>query len=244
MAKPKLAWSHQPLKPVRLHGENARSSPGAGPGGHPSPDTSPPPSGLPRADLMARWGWWSVASKRQRDSHGRGTTNPFVLQCSSYWKGCSREEDEAIAEELFFGRTIRDKSGKAKKEYPVQDSKRERSAKEALIRLLTYDCGIAGNEILGLARRDAGGELFVYVARGSVALNSVADLLGRWRRHPKRQAGLIPVIRLENGTYPSKKFGGFKPKPLLSITDWVTKDGNPPPPPPSLSTEMNDSLDF
>jgi hypothetical protein len=81
-----------------------------------------------------------------------------------------------------------------------------------------------------------GGELFVYVARGSVALNSVADLLGRWRRHPKRQAGLIPVIRLENGTYPSKKFGGFKPKPLLLIFDWVTKDGSPQPPP--LSTEI------
>src|SRR5262249_29874337 len=95
-----------------------------------------------------------------------------------------------------------------------------------------------------LARRDAGGELFVYVARGPVALNSVADLLGRWRRTPKRQSGLIPVIRLENGTYPSKKFGGFKPKPLLVIVGWVTKDGNPRPPPPPLSTEMNDSLDF
>jgi hypothetical protein len=96
-----------------------------------------------------------------------------------------------------------------------------------------------------LGRRDAGGELFVYVARGSVALNAVADLLGRWRHHPKRQAGLIPVIRLESGTYPSKKFGGFKPKPLFVIVGWVTKHGNPPPPPPPpLSTEMNDSLDF
>ena len=75
-----------------------------------------------------------------------------------------------------------------------------------------------------------------------IALNAVADLLGRYRRHPKRQAGLIPVIRLESGTYPSKKFGGFKPKPLFVVVGWVTKDGNPPPPP--LSTEMNDSLDF
>jgi hypothetical protein len=98
--------------------------------------------------------------------------------------------------------------------------------------------------VISLARRDAGGELFVYVARGSVALNSVADLLGRWRRHPKRRAGLIPVLRLENGTYPSKKFGGLKPKPLLSIIGWVTKDGSPLPPPPPLSAEMNDSLDF
>jgi hypothetical protein len=95
-----------------------------------------------------------------------------------------------------------------------------------------------------LARRDAGGELFVYVARGQVALNAVADLLGRYRRHPKRQAGLIPVVRLESGTYPSKKFGGFKPKLVFVIVGWVTKDGNPPPPPPPLATEMNDSLDF
>jgi hypothetical protein len=95
-----------------------------------------------------------------------------------------------------------------------------------------------------LARRDAGGELFIYVARGSVALNSVVDLLGRWRRHPKRRADLIPVIALENGTYPSKKFGGFKPKPLFVFVDWVTKDGNPPPPPPPLGSEMNDGLEF
>jgi hypothetical protein len=115
-----------------------------------------------------------------------------------------------------------------------------------------WPCGLDGNPedpwkeqmAIPLARRDAGGELFVYVARGSVALNAVADLLGRWRRHPKRQAGLIPVIALQNGTYPSKKFGGFKPKPVLPIVGWVTKDGNPPSPPPPLSAEMNDSLDF
>lgn len=52
------------------------------------------------------------------------------------------------------------------------------------------------------------------------------------------------MIRLLSGTYPSKRFGGYKPKPLLPIVDWVKKDGNPPPPPPPLSTEMNDSLDF
>jgi hypothetical protein len=52
------------------------------------------------------------------------------------------------------------------------------------------------------------------------------------------------VIQLGNGTYPSKKYGGFKPKPLLLIIDWVTKSGSPPLPPPSFSSEINDRVDF
>jgi hypothetical protein len=95
-----------------------------------------------------------------------------------------------------------------------------------------------------MARHDSGGELFVYVARGPVAMNSVSDLLGRWRHHPKRQAGLIPVVRIENGTYRSKRFGGLKPKPVLKIDDWVTRTGEPPPPPVPVRVEMNDEISF
>jgi hypothetical protein len=95
-----------------------------------------------------------------------------------------------------------------------------------------------------MARHDAGGELFVYVARGPVAMNSVGDLLGRWRYHPKRQAGLIPVIRIENGTYPSKRFGGLKPKPILKVIDWVTRTGAPPPPLVPARIEVDDELPF
>ncbi len=95
-----------------------------------------------------------------------------------------------------------------------------------------------------MARHDAGGELFIYVARGEVAMNSVGDLLGRWRRHPRRQAGLIPVIRIENGTYPSKRFGGLKPKPVLTIDGWVTRSGEPPPPPVPVRVEMDDEIPF
>jgi hypothetical protein len=78
-----------------------------------------------------------VASKLRRESHVRATTNPFVRRSDLYWEGHNREEDEGLAQELFFGRTVDDKTGRAKIEYPVQGSKRERSAKEALIRLLT-----------------------------------------------------------------------------------------------------------
>ncbi len=97
-----------------------------------------------------------------------------------------------------------------------------------------------------MQRHDAGGELYVYIARGVVAMKSAGDLLGRWRYHPKRAAGLIPVIRIESGTYPSKRFDGRKPKPLLEIDEWVTRTGEAPPAiaKPSLSEEFNDNIDF
>jgi hypothetical protein len=73
------------------------------------------------------------------------------------------------------------------------------------------------------AETTPGGELFVYVARGPVFMNPVGDLLGRWVHHPKRQTGL-PIVKLENGTYPSKRFGGLKPKPVWTIVGWVDED--------------------
>jgi hypothetical protein len=95
-----------------------------------------------------------------------------------------------------------------------------------------------------LARHDAGGELFIYIARGAVAMNSASTLLGHWRYHPKRQGGLIPVVKIENGTYPSKRFGGLKPKPILRIVDWVTRTGAPPPPPVPARVALNDEIPF
>jgi hypothetical protein len=103
-----------------------------------------------------------------------------------------------------------------------------------------------------MARDDEGGERFIYVARGVVAMNSVGYLLGSWRHHAKRAEGLIPVVSVENGTYPNKRFGGRKPKPVLRILRWVTKTGAPPPSSepkqaiekPSLSKDLNDSIGF
>ncbi len=98
-----------------------------------------------------------------------------------------------------------------------------------------------------MARHDAGGELYVYVARGIVAMNSAGDLLGRWRYHPKRAKGLIPIISVESGTYPSR-FGGDKPRPVLAIGDWVTRSGEQPSAQaiagPSLCEELNDKIDY
>jgi hypothetical protein len=116
----------------------------------------------------------------------------------------------------------------------------------------SWSTGLDGNKqdpwkeqfAIPLARYDAGAELFVYVARGQVAMNSISNFLGRWRRHPNRQADLIPVVRIESGTYPSKRFGGLKPKPVLTIVGWVTKTGAPPPPPVPSQGEMNDEIPF
>ena len=54
------------------------------------------------------------------------------------------------------------------------------------------------------------------------------------------------MIRIESGTYPSRRFGGHKPKPLLVIDGWVTRTGEPPPAieQPSLSEELNDKIDY
>jgi hypothetical protein len=73
-----------------------------------------------------------------------------------------------------------------------------------------------------------GNELFLYVARGVVATKSVGSLLGAWRWHPKRKAGLLPIVEISNGTYPSKRFQSDRPKPILKIVDWVSPAGEAP----------------
>ena len=91
-----------------------------------------------------------MASQRQRPSNVGTGNNPFlpsnpfvppnpVPSPPAYWKGYSRKEDEELAEELFFGRTVRGKTGRTNKEYLVTDSPRERAAVEALVRLLSRD---------------------------------------------------------------------------------------------------------
>jgi hypothetical protein len=101
-----------------------------------------------------------------------------------------------------------------------------------------------------MQRHDAGGELYVLVSRGPVAMTSVENLLGRWRHHPKRKEGFIPVIRIKNSSYWNKKYKRNQPKPEYVFVTWVTKTGAPPPSPAlppqlqqqSLAEEMNDEI--
>ena len=110
---------------------------GSGPGLQPVAGHLTTAVRLAPADLVVRWRRWSLASQRRRVSYLRAGKNPF-LPPRPYWKDYCREEDEDLAKELFLGRTVGDKTRRAKKEYPPQDSARERSAREALIRLLGY----------------------------------------------------------------------------------------------------------
>jgi hypothetical protein len=80
-----------------------------------------------------------ASSERARPDYLGADMSPFIPQHPAYWKGYSRKEDEELAEELFFGRTVWSKTGRAKREYLVKDSARERSAIKALIRLLSRD---------------------------------------------------------------------------------------------------------
>jgi hypothetical protein len=97
--------------------------------------------------------------------------------------------------------------------------------------------------VVPLLDRGAGGEIFALVARGVVAMGSVRKLLGQWRWNPRRKDGLRPIVKVESGTYYSKRFNGNRPKPKLTIVDWVNHDGS------SITAEQqhdefNDSVPF
>jgi hypothetical protein len=55
-----------------------------------------------------------------------------------YWKGHDQKEDEELAEDLFFGRQVIDTTGRPKTEYPSKGSMREKIAREALARFVTF----------------------------------------------------------------------------------------------------------
>jgi hypothetical protein len=82
--------------------------------------------------------------------------------------------------------------------------------------------------VIPVVAEASGNELFLYVARGMVATMEIERLLGRWKWHPKRRLGLIPVIEISNGSFYSKKFKSDRPKPVLTIVDWVGVDGSVP----------------
>ena len=75
--------------------------------------------------------------------------SPYPL-LRPYYKGHSREEDEKLAEELFYGIMVRDKkTGRDCHRYPPENSLRERQGVEALCRLLSFSCQELEPMILG-----------------------------------------------------------------------------------------------
>jgi hypothetical protein len=92
--------------------------------------------------------------------------------------------------------------------------------------------------------RGAGGELYALVTRGVVAINAAKGLLGRWRWHPQRKANFRPIVKIGSGTYVARRFGGGKrPKPVLTITDWVNPDGSTITA-PQKRAEFNDDIPY
>jgi hypothetical protein len=65
--------------------------------------------------------------------------SPYPSLPRPYYKGHNREEDEKLAEELFYGTMVRDKkTGRDCHYYLPEDSPRERQALDALLRLLNF----------------------------------------------------------------------------------------------------------
>src|SRR5262245_4520196 len=60
-----------------------------------------------------------------------------------YWEKYSREKDEELAAEFFYGRNtiINEKTGRLRHDYLPADGPDERRAINALMRLLIYSCG-------------------------------------------------------------------------------------------------------
>lgn len=101
--------------------------------------------------------------------------------------------------------------------------------------------------VFPIVSHNVGDELFLYVARGVVATLEVERLLGKWKWHPKRRLGLLPVIEINNGTYWSKRFQSDRPKPILNIVDWVSAGGealNAKAIAAAKHAEFNDDLPF
>jgi hypothetical protein len=91
---------------------------------------------------------------------------------------------------------------------------------------------------LPLIARDDSGDLYQFVARNKVSIIAVCQLLGRYKHHPRGKAGMLPVIKIGTVKYFNKKFNVEKPKPVLGIVDWVSRDGSSPVSAPQLKAEV------
>jgi hypothetical protein len=71
----------------------------------------------------------------------------------------------------------------------------------------------------------------------------VRQLLGRYRAHPRGKAGLLPEVKFAIDEYETK-YGGKKPKPLLTFTgEWFNPDGSRVSA-PQKRAEFNDDIPY
>lgn len=77
-------------------------------------------------------------------------SSPYPKAIRPYHKGFSREQDEKLAGELFYGiSTFNKKTGRWHHNYLVTGGPKERQGIEALQRLLLFSCGDLDADILG-----------------------------------------------------------------------------------------------
>jgi hypothetical protein len=74
--------------------------------------------------------------------------NPFAPPLRPYWKGYSHEQDKKLVRKLFYGTTIRDKTGRDRYQHFPPDSPEERDGFKAVCRLLSYNWGRNDLDIL------------------------------------------------------------------------------------------------
>jgi hypothetical protein len=75
--------------------------------------------------------------------------SPYPRTPRPYYKGHSREQDERLANELFYGVTATNKeTGRVRHHYLLADGPHERRGFEALRRLLSFSCGDLDSGIL------------------------------------------------------------------------------------------------
>jgi hypothetical protein len=127
-----------------------------------------------------------------------------------YYKGHSREEDEKLADELFFGTSaiINEKTGRSRHDYLPANGSDERLAFEALERLLSFSCGDLNSDVLGgllasLDRSGSFGRRFVFEEKRKRAVGAPTDLQIALYVQSRHRLGL----KIKAAEWAAKEFG-------------------------------------
>jgi hypothetical protein len=72
---------------------------------------------------------------------------------------------------------------------------------------------------------NGGGEMYAFETRNVTSWWAAKALIGKCELHPMFVRGMSPIIQLEIGSYPHKKYG-TRFKPILKICGWANPDGS------------------